>query len=71
VNNEVSRKIFVPADESSFARSGYDGVADSGTIDPGDMAENRAEGGEILTVRQVSNLLKSTREQSTNLLRRV
>jgi excisionase family DNA binding protein len=57
-NNEVRRKIFVPVDESSVARSGHDGVAESGTINPDDMAANNTEDDEILTVRQVSKLLK-------------
>jgi excisionase family DNA binding protein len=54
----VRRKIFVPVDESSIAIPGHDGVAESGTINPGDMAANRTEGDEILTVGQVSKLLK-------------
>ena len=54
----MRRKIFVPVDESSVARSGHDGVAESGTINPGDMAESKREGDEILTVGQVSKLLK-------------
>jgi excisionase family DNA binding protein len=54
----VRRKIFVPVDESSVARSGHDGVAESGTINPGDMADSRTEYDEILTVGQVSKLLK-------------
>jgi excisionase family DNA binding protein len=54
----VRRKIFVPVDESSIARSGHDGVAESSTINPGDMAANGIEGDEILTVGQVSKLLK-------------
>jgi excisionase family DNA binding protein len=58
VNNEVRRKIFVPVDESSIAGSDHDGVAQSGTINPGDMAESRKEDDEILTVSQVSKLLK-------------
>ena len=54
----MRRKIFVPVDESSIARSGRDGVAESGTINPGGMAENRTDDDEILTVGQVSKLLK-------------
>ena len=54
----MRRKIFVPVDESSVARSGHDGVAESGTINPGDMADSRTEDDEILTVGQVSKLLK-------------
>jgi excisionase family DNA binding protein len=54
----VRRKIFVPVDESSVARSGHDGIAESGTIKPGDMADSRTEDDEILTVGQVSKLLK-------------
>jgi len=54
----VRLNIFVPVDESSVARSGHDGVAESGTINPGNMAERRTEDDEILTVGQVSKLLK-------------
>ena len=50
--------IFVPLDESSVARSGHDGVAESSTINSGDMAESRTGHDEILTVGQVSKLLK-------------
>jgi len=52
----VRRKIFVPVDESSVARSGHNGVAESGTINSGDMVANRIVDDEILTVRQVSKL---------------
>src|SRR5262245_36012394 len=59
MNNEVRWKIFVPVDESGMARSGHDGVAESGTINPGNMAERRTEDDdEILTAEQVSKLLK-------------
>jgi excisionase family DNA binding protein len=54
----VRCKIFVPVNASSVARSGHDGVAESGTIHPGDMAANCTENDEILTVSQVSKLLK-------------
>jgi excisionase family DNA binding protein len=54
----VRRKIFVPVDESSVARSGHNGVAESGTINSGDMVANRIVDDEILTVSQVSKLLK-------------
>jgi excisionase family DNA binding protein len=54
----VRRKIFVPINESSIARSGYDGAAESGTINPGDMAASGTQDDEILTVAQVSKLLK-------------
>jgi excisionase family DNA binding protein len=54
----VRRKIFVPVDESSVARSGHHGVAESGTIHSDDMAESRRDDDEILTVGQVSKLLK-------------
>jgi excisionase family DNA binding protein len=52
-------KIFVLVDESSVASSGYDGVAQSDErFNPGDMAANEIEDDEVLTVRQVSKLLK-------------
>jgi excisionase family DNA binding protein len=57
-NNETRRKIFMPMDESSIAIPGHDGVAESSTINPGDMAESRTGHDEILTVGQVSKLLK-------------
>jgi excisionase family DNA binding protein len=41
-----------------FTVLGHDGIAESGTISPGDMAESRTGDDEILTVRQVSKLLK-------------
>ena len=58
VNDEGRRKIFASVYESSIAGSGHDGVAQSGTINPGDMAESRKEDDEILAVGQVSKLLK-------------
>ena len=58
MNNEGRRKIFASVYESSIAGSDHDGVAQSGTINPGDMAETRIQDEEILTVRQVSKLLK-------------
>ena len=58
MNNEGRRKIFASVYESSIAGSGHDGVAQSDTISPGDMAESRKEDDEILTVGQVSKLLK-------------
>jgi excisionase family DNA binding protein len=54
----VRQKIFLPVDESSVARSGRDGAAESCTINPGNMAERRTEDDEILTVGQVSKLLR-------------
>ena len=48
----------MPMDESSIAIPGHDGVAESSTVNPGDMAESTTEDDEILTVRQVSKLLK-------------
>ena len=58
MNNEGRHKIFASAYESSIAGSGHDGVAQSDTISPGDMAESRKENDEILTVGQVSKPLK-------------
>ena len=58
MNNEGRCKIFASVYESSTAGSYHDGVAQSGTISPGDMAESRKEDDEILTVGQVSKLLK-------------
>jgi len=58
LNDEGRRKIFASVYESSIAGSRHDGVAQSGTINPGDMAESRKEDDEILTVGQVSKLLK-------------
>ena len=52
VNDEGRRKIFASVYESSIAGSGHDGVAQSGTINPGDMAESRKEDDEILTNRR-------------------
>jgi hypothetical protein len=51
----VRRKIFVPIHESSVAKCGHDGVAESRTINSGSMAERRTEDDEILTVGQVCN----------------
>ena len=58
MNNEGKRKILASVYESSIAGSGHDGVAQSDTISPGDMAESSKEDDEILTVGQVSKLLK-------------
>ena len=54
----MRRNIFVPVDESSVVRSGHDDVAESGAINPGNMAETRIQDDGILTVGQVSKLLK-------------
>src|SRR5215475_5368266 len=51
-------RFFASVYESSIAGSDHDGVAQSDRINPGDMAENRKEDDEILTVGQVSKLLK-------------
>ena len=54
----MRRKIFIPMDESNVA-FGHDGVAKSGeNSNTRDMAATRTEGDEILTVSQVSKLLK-------------
>jgi len=58
VNNEGRRKISASVYESSIAGSDHNGVVQSGTINPGDMAGSRKEDDEILTVGQVSKLLK-------------
>ena len=58
MNNEGRCKIFASVYESSVARSSHDAVAHSGTSNPGDKAESRKEDDEILTVEQVSKLLK-------------
>jgi excisionase family DNA binding protein len=54
----VRRNIFVPVDESSVA-FGHGGVGESGDdSNTRDMAANSIEDDEILTVGQVSKLLK-------------
>jgi excisionase family DNA binding protein len=57
-NHEARFKILLPVEQSSVA-FGHDGIGESGDdSNTRDMAANRIEDNEILTVGQVSKLLK-------------
>jgi excisionase family DNA binding protein len=66
----TSRYCHLSVDESRIAGSGHDSVGEAGTINPGGMAANCTENDEILTVSQVSKLLKLHRRTIYKLARK-